>query len=192
MSCTNHPAVVDNLRPCERCSRPFCPNCLIVFQGKRLCGPCKNERIRAVQSGTPEGELQLATVGRRFGAVTLDSLVMMVPVFFLAFFIAFAAASVFSPDSPAFGVINLLVYAVPIAYEGFFLSGTGQTPGKKWLGLKVVNPDGSDISNGQAWGRATGKTLINLCMGIGYLPALFTKEKTTVHDVLAKTRVIRL
>jgi uncharacterized RDD family membrane protein YckC len=190
MSCTNHPAVVDNLRPCERCSRPFCPNCLIVFQGKRLCGTCKNERIRAVQSGTPEGELQLGTVGRRLGAVWLDGLVMMIPIFVLIF--GLAASGIVDPTSPAFGLINLLVYGVPIVYEGFFLSASGQTPGKKWLGLKVVNPDGSDITAGQAWGRAVGKTLINLCMGIGYLPALFTKEKTTVHDMLAKTRVIKL
>ncbi len=190
MSCTNHPAVVDNLRPCERCSRPFCPNCLIVFQGKRLCGPCKNERIRAVQSGTPEGELQLGTVGRRLGAVWLDGLVMMIPIFLLIF--GLAATGIVNPDSPAFGLINLLVYGVPIVYEGFFLSGSGQTPGKKWLGLKVVNPDGSDITTAQAWGRAVGKTLINLCFGIGYIPALFTKEKTCVHDMLAKTRVIKL
>jgi uncharacterized RDD family membrane protein YckC len=136
MSCTNHPAVVDNLRPCERCSKPFCPNCVIVF-------------------GT-------------------------------------AATGMIDPDSPAFGLINLLFYGLPIVYEGFFLAGSGQTPGKKWLGLKVVNPDGSDITTGQAWGRALGKTVINMCFGIGYLPALFTKEKTCVHDMLAKTRVIRL
>lgn len=79
-----------------------------------------------------------------------------------------------------------------MVYEGFFLSSTGQTLGKKWLGLKVVNPDGSTISTGQAWGRAVGKNLMNFCFGIGYLPALFTKEKTCVHDLLAKTRVIRL
>lgn len=190
MSCTNHPAVVDNLRPCERCSKPFCPNCVVVFQGKRLCGPCKNERIRAVQSGAPEGELQLGTVGRRLGAVWLDGLVMMIPLFIIIF--GTAASGMVSAESPAFGLLNLLFYALPIVYEGFFLASSGQTPGKKWLGLKVVNPDGSDISSGQAWGRALGKTLINVCAGIGYLPALFTKEKTCVHDMLAKTRVIRL
>lgn len=190
MSCTNHPSVVDNLRPCERCSQSFCPNCLVVFQGKRLCGNCKTDRIRAVQSGRPEGELQLATVMRRFGAIWLDGFVVMVPMLILIF--GLAAAGLIDPQSQTFGFINIFYYLVPIVYEGFFLSGTGQTPGKKWLGLKVVNPDGSDISNGQAWGRAVGKTLVNACFAIGYLPALFTKEKTCVHDMLAKTRVIRL
>lgn len=190
MACTNHPAVIENIQPCDRCSLPFCSNCLVVFQGKRLCGPCKNERIRAVQSGRPEGELALATVGRRLGALWIDGLILFIPLWAVMFGIF--ASGVAAPDSPALGLLNIFFYGAPIIYEGLFLSHGGQTPGKKYLGLKVVNPDGSDISTGQAWGRAVGKTLINICAGIGYLPALFTKERTCVHDSLAKTRVIRL
>ncbi len=190
MSCVNHTEVMDHTGPCERCSLPFCPNCLVVFQSKQLCGPCKGERIRAIQSGTPEGELRIASVARRFRAVWVDGMVLLIPLFLLAF--AVGATGLMAPGSPMFGLTNIVIYVAPIFYEGFFLRRTGQTPGKKWLGVKVVNPDGSDISSGQAWGRAAGKTLVNFCLGIGYLPAFFTKDRTCVHDILAKTRVVRV
>ena len=114
-------------------------------------------------------------------------------VIVLYWVVGFGLMSLGNDRGPALLQIwNVIFYLGPILYEGFFLSRGGQTPGKKYLGLKVVNPDGSDISTGQAWGRALSKTLINICLGIGYLPAFFTKEKTCVHDILAKTRVIRL
>ncbi|MEO8360076.1 MAG: RDD family protein [Vicinamibacteria bacterium] len=192
MSCTNHPAVVDNIQMCERCSKPFCRNCLIVFQGKKLCGDCKNQRIRAVQSGAPEGTLQLATIGRRWGALWIDTFVIMIPLFFVLVVFIFAAGRAGINPGATGNLMNIGFYVVFIAYEALMVSSSGQTLGKKWLGIKVVNPDGSDVSASQAWGRAAGKVLINLCFGIGYLLAIGDKEKKTLHDRLAKTRVIRL
>ena len=192
MSCTNHPAVVDGIQVCDRCSRPFCPNCLVVFQGKKLCGTCKNERIRAVQSGTPEGSLQLATIGRRWGALWIDSLLVMFPFFFILFLVGMLGGVAGARADMIGNFANLIMYGLFIAYEALMISWTGQTYGKKWLGLKVVNPDGSDVTSGQAWGRGASKVLLNLCLGIGYLLAIGDKEKRTLHDRLAKTRVIRL
>jgi uncharacterized RDD family membrane protein YckC len=34
--------------------------------------------------------------------------------------------------------------------------------------------------------------LLAACIGITYIPALFTKEKTSLHDMLAKTRVVKV
>lgn len=192
MSCTNHPAVIEGIQMCARCQKPFCPNCLIQFQGERLCGTCKNQRIRAVQSGAPEGTLQLATIGRRWGALWLDTLVVMLPLIFLAVIGGALSAMVGLPDGAIGNLANLLTYAAMITYEALMVSWTGQTLGKKWLGIKVVNPDGSDVSAGQAWGRAAAKVLLNLCLAIGYLIAIGDKEKRTLQDRLAKTRVIRL
>ncbi|HKI37210.1 MAG TPA: hypothetical protein VKA46_35475 [Gemmataceae bacterium] len=34
---------------CPDCGEAFCPRCLVEFQGLRLCGPCKNFRVRKLQ-----------------------------------------------------------------------------------------------------------------------------------------------
>jgi uncharacterized RDD family membrane protein YckC len=83
-------------------------------------------------------------------------------------------------------VVNLL-------YEGMMLQARGQTLGKMALGIKVVTPDGEDISPGQAWGRALVRVIFNALQYISlvnYLPAFFSQEKKTVHDSVAKTRVV--
>jgi hypothetical protein len=34
---------------CPDCGEAFCPRCAVEFQGRRLCGPCKNYRVRRMQ-----------------------------------------------------------------------------------------------------------------------------------------------
>jgi uncharacterized RDD family membrane protein YckC len=76
-------------------------------------------------------------------------------------------------------------------YEGLMLAARGQTVGKIAMKVKVVRPDGSDISTGQAWGRAAMRHVLVSCLCIiNYLPAFFTLEKTTLHDMVASTRVV--
>lgn len=71
------------------------------------------------------------------------------------------------------------------------LSWRGQTFGKMAMRVKVVRADGSDISRGQAWGRSAVRTVMLSVLAIlNYLPGLLTKERTCVHDMAAKTRVI--
>lgn len=195
MACTNHPAISDDIQVCATCSKPFCRNCLIVFQGKRICGGCKNERIRAVQSGMAGGigELEYATLSRRFSAMFLDGLVVGVPLQILGF--AVAAMSGPTPDvatSVLMLAITGLQLVVPFVYEGVMVSNSGQTLGKKWTGIKVVQADGSAVTGGQSWKRILVKTLISgTCLLLGYITAGFNKEKKTWHDSFAKTRVVR-
>jgi hypothetical protein len=35
-------------RTCESCAERFCAHCLVMFQGKTLCGPCKNAMIKVL------------------------------------------------------------------------------------------------------------------------------------------------
>jgi uncharacterized RDD family membrane protein YckC len=72
------------------------------------------------------------------------------------------------------------------------VSARGQTLGKMAVGVRIVNPDGSAVSRGQAWGRAVVKMALGSCAGLTFLPALFTKDRTTIHDMVAKTRVVRV
>ncbi len=72
-------------------------------------------------------------------------------------------------------------------------SFNGQTLGKKALGIRVVSPDGSPVTAKQAWGRGLARTLMQLTRILGLIDTLmiFSKPRTTLHDRIAKTRVVR-
>jgi len=87
--------------------------------------------------------------------------------------------------------LSYLSVVLMLVYEGLMLASRGQTLGKMAMKIKVVRPDGSDISTGQAWGRAAMRQVLVSCLCIfNYLPAFFTAEKTTLHDLVASTRVV--
>ncbi len=46
--CLNHEEVL-SAHTCADCGEAFCPRCVVEFQGARLCGPCKNFRVRKLQ-----------------------------------------------------------------------------------------------------------------------------------------------
>jgi len=200
MPCRNHPSVNEGLVRCTRCGGQFCRDCVIQLRGFSYCGECKGEQVRDVQSGTPPGTLELATVGRRWGGIIIDNLLLQFAVIPLVFLPAMGigalgAATEASEEAMGglmLGLVFLLALGLPIVYEGFMVQAKGQTLGKMAVGIKVVNPDGTDVSAGQAWGRAAVKTALGSCLGLSFLPALFTKDRTCVHDMVAKTRVVRV
>ncbi|GEM_PF-3417313 len=50
MPCTNHPEA-DLVAYCAGCTKAFCANCLVVLDGKNLCGPCKAKAVRRLERG---------------------------------------------------------------------------------------------------------------------------------------------
>ena len=72
MICRNHVDVSEGIRRCARCGAPFCSNCLVDISGKPYCATCKTEQILDVRSGVERGVLDLASIGRRFGASFVD------------------------------------------------------------------------------------------------------------------------
>jgi uncharacterized RDD family membrane protein YckC len=103
-----------------------------------------------------------------------------------------------SPQSAEAAMNGLVLFAtigaviLMLLYEGLMLARRGQTLGKMAVGIKVVTPEGRDIGTGQAWGRAVLRQIFwSYLAFINYLPALFTKQKTAIHDLACKTRVVR-
>jgi uncharacterized RDD family membrane protein YckC len=200
MPCRNHSDLVEGLVRCSRCGQLFCPDCVIQLRGFYYCGGCKAEYVRDVQSGTAPGTLDLASVGRRWGGSIIDSLALYVVFIPLAIGGGFAMAALGLADEgrggAVGGVLILLIYGfllgAPVVYEGLMVGSRGQTLGKMAVGVKIVNPDGSAVSRGQAWGRAVVKMALGSCAGLTFLPALFTRDRTTIHDMVAKTRVVRV
>ena len=203
MTCVHHPEVEAGVERCERCAGSFCPDCFVVLRDRPYCAACKIELLRDLRSGLVPGALSLSTVGRRLLGLWVDSFLtgaasyaILIPV--MIPLIALSESGPAPGNEPgalpiAFMLLMYpVLFGVPVVYEGFMLQRRGQTLGKMMVGVKVVTPEGGRIGGGQAWGRAALKLVLGSCMGIDYLPALFTRERTCLHDLIARTRVVRL
>ena len=88
------------------------------------------------------------------------------------------------------GLSALIGIALGAAYEVYFLSAQGATPGKMALGLRVIRPDGGPISPMLALGRHFALWISGIILMIGYIMAAFDPEKRALHDRICETRVI--
>jgi uncharacterized RDD family membrane protein YckC len=88
------------------------------------------------------------------------------------------------------GISTLIGLAIGAAYEVYFLSNQGATPGKLALGLRVIRADGGSISPMLALGRHFAMWVSAFILMIGYIMAAFDPEKRALHDRICETRVI--
>jgi uncharacterized RDD family membrane protein YckC len=68
----------------------------------------------------------------------------------------------------------------------------GQTIGKMALRLRVVAADRTPVDGPMAVKRTCAGALSALTLGLGYVPVFFDAERRTLHDRLARTRVVAL
>jgi uncharacterized RDD family membrane protein YckC len=197
MPCVNHPDVLNDLSTCTRCGKTFCADCIISLRGAVVCAGCKGEAVQDVKSGAVEGELAFAGRGARLGAAIIDNLILGIPMA-IVFFLLIGGAAFGAQGQAVVPVwFTFAQYGLPLimvtAYEGWMLSSFGgQTLGKKALGIKVVAPDGGDLTPGQAWGRGLSRVVMSLTQILGLIDSLFifSKNRTTLHDRIVKTRVV--
>ncbi len=65
------------------------------------------------------------------------------------------------------------------------------TPGKRLLGLRVARVDGRPLDLRTAAVRSLARSLCHLSLGLGYLLALSNRRRQGLHDLIAKTVVVR-
>jgi len=88
-------------------------------------------------------------------------------------------------------VIELLSFVLSVLYyTGFHSSRGGATPGKMAVGIKVLRPDGAQLSFARAFWRLFATILSGLAFVIGYVMAAFTQRKQTLHDMVCDTLVV--
>lgn len=194
MICRNHVDVDEGVRRCSRCGGTYCPDCLVTIQDRPFCATCKTEQLMDVRSGVDRTRLVYGGFWQRFGAQIIDGLIVGVPAYAIAMGVIFGVALA-AQQNEAASLFMLLayipMYVFPVLYEALMLSmKNGQTVGKMALRLRVVRPDGSRITTGQAWGRAVMRLVLGCLVIVDYIPYFFTDEKTTLHDMVAGTRVI--
>lgn len=82
--------------------------------------------------------------------------------------------------------------ALFVAYFCGFHVARGQTPGKKLLGIMVINAYGERPSVARALLRTGAYVLSALPVTIGFLWVGFDRERRALHDWLAGTYVVRV
>ena len=190
--CSNHVDVNEGVRRCARCQSPFCRDCLVEIAGRPYCATCKTEQLLDVRSGVDYTRLNLASNWNRFGALIIDNFLAMLPYLIAYVFLLLSMSQQKEPNPLMFLAILPLSF-VPLVYEGLMYQyRNGQTLGKMALQVRVVRADGTALTPGRAGGRAAMKFILSGCLSIfDFIPALFTDEKTTLHDLVAGTRVIQ-
>ena len=174
---------------CGVCHQTFPIDQTIRYGTVNVCAGCKPKFVQGLREGAATvGALDLATIGSRFGAKILDNIIMWVVQFAISFVVGAASGN----DPTVVMIAGIMNIFVGLGYAIFFLGWRGQTLGKMAVKIKVVNPDGSDISWGKAFGRCFAEILSGCTLSIGYIIAFWDAEKRTLHDRLAGTRVIRL
>ena len=79
---------------------------------------------------------------------------------------------------------NMLVF-------GYYHFVSGQTPGKRLLGVRVVDNTSLDyLTLGQSIWRYAASTVSMCICGVGSFMAAFNPEKRALHDFMATTRVV--
>jgi uncharacterized RDD family membrane protein YckC len=121
-----------------------------------------------------------ADFGTRLVAWLIDAVIIAVPTFIIAMILPMALA-------------DLLALVAGIAYQVYFWTSTGQTPGKMLMGLKVVNAQtGELLDTGGAAIRYVGYIVSGIPIYLGFLWVIWDPKHEGWHDKIAKTKVIKV
>jgi|SRR5579875_423413 len=181
---------------CTECGRPFPPDDLVHFGLNRVCAECKPRFVQRMQEGAlAPSSVVYGGFWRRGVALLLDSIIISVILFPVEMVVGLFAFPLASParsfNFGLLGIVYIVSFAIGAAYQGYFLSQKGATPGKMVMGMKVVTATGARLSVGRAVARYFASVLSGLTLFIGYLIAAFDVQKRTLHDHICSTRVIR-
>ena len=143
----------------------------------------------------PGGFKAYAGFWRRLIAYAVDSLILGVPLMMIGRLTGSVVVQQNASGVEAYTTSTpFAIFAglVSIAYFVWQESSDKQaTIGKNVMGLKVTNLQGGRISVAQALIRYFGKFLSSIIFYVGFFMAGFTEKKQALHDMLAKTLVVR-
>ncbi len=132
----------------------------------------------------------------RFCAFVIDTIILCAGLFVIQVFFSIPTSSGTLTHLPTMTPImfgyNIVAVVLVWLYYSLFESGKWQaTPGKRLVKIKVTDYSGNRISFARATGRYFSKYLSTIIFCIGYLMIIFTKKKQALHDMIAKTYVIK-
>lgn len=136
----------------------------------------------------PAPGVEFAGFGARLVAYIVDTIVITLIIIALAI-----AAGLLVIALPILSIAPILaIIAVPLLYFPYYWQKSGQTPGKKMMGIKVVrDTDGGPLTWGTAIIRLVGYWVSGLVFYLGYIWVFIDKRKRGWHDLIASTVVIK-
>ena len=149
---------------------------------------------RYIDIKTPEGvtiEYELAGIGSRFGAVSIDmflqvivNIAMLIP---LALMQRIDMLKFLNNGGEVFFIIlNFIIYwGYYIIFEIFM---NGKTPGKKLFGLRTIKENGRAMNIGECVARNLFRIIDNI---LGIFPMFFSSRYKRFGDYVAGTIVIK-
>jgi uncharacterized RDD family membrane protein YckC len=158
---------------------------------------------------TPERvelEFALASIGNRFLAVAIDHFIQYLAIFFVAWFFLSVAGVNVSDSSKLFAdapkwVVAVMIISLFLIFAGYFIVfewlWNGQTPGKRWLKLRVIREDGRPLT---LW-EAIARNLVRIAdaapgfilpvYSVGLIVIFLSNRDQRLGDAFAGTVVIR-
>jgi uncharacterized RDD family membrane protein YckC len=143
----------------------------------------------------------LASIGNRFIAAAIDHAIQALTIALIAIAAAVLASfsifeqSLSSAPKWVYAVMILLLFLIFAGYFAFFeWLWSGQTPGKRWLKLRVIREDGRPIT---FWEASVRNLLRSFDMmpfpfySIGLISVFSTTRDQRIGDMVAGTVVVR-
>jgi uncharacterized RDD family membrane protein YckC len=135
----------------------------------------------------------ISPAGPRLAAAAIDHVLLGGVDIVVMYFTTRVAGLAFDawmtlPPAPMIAFLLML----KLSYFAAFTAVGGQTIGKMALRLRVVGEDRTPIDGALAVKRTLAGAVSALTLGLGYIPALFDGERRTLHDRVARTRVVAL
>jgi len=136
--------------------------------------------------------LQFSPFGTRLLAYLIDFCIVLIPAIILGGLVGVWGMAWDESDKLTTLKAQGAAFLMAILYEAIFLSGPWMaTPGKRLMGIKVVDLNSSPINFWRAMGRTLGKVFVSSIFLIGFIMAAFTSKKQALHDLMASTLVIK-
>jgi uncharacterized RDD family membrane protein YckC len=131
----------------------------------------------------------------RVGAYLLDALLLAAPLIVVLIVAAVVAGDEEGGIWAVVGFMYLATLALPFVYFTLMHGGdSGQTVGKRALGIRVVDESGGSIGYGRAFGRYAITFLFGLValpLLLDYLWPLWDRKHQALHDKVVGSVVVR-
>lgn len=147
-------------------------------------------------SGAPLGVGAYATTGERFVALIIDLIILSIVTWLGALVLGVVIYVTGGTTEAADAAVGLITFAmITVAHWLYFAvlesSDWQATVGKRAMKIIVTDEQGRGLSFARATGRSFARMLSGLFFFAGYLLAVFTARRQTLHDLLASTIVLK-
>jgi len=145
-------------------------------------------------------EQKIASLWSRIGGAFIDLIfVLLITAAVLivwGFFVGLNGSELYIPKSESQLLWKARGFLTGVIVDGVYnvvmMGGEKHaTFGQRAVGIKIIKENGELVSYGTAIGRWLVSLFSSVLLKIGYLVAIFTKDKKTLHDLIARTIVVK-